>query len=134
MIKIDSIALDYLLLRIADRLSDLAPAYRNLGEYMQLRTRDRFDNEQAPGGAKWKPLNPRYLAYKRRKSLMTGINKRRGLLRDTMTYQADRSQLLFGSPQDYAQYVEGSRPWLGLDDRDGTEIGEILYSFLDPKL
>lgn len=130
MIKINSTALDYLLLRIADKLNDLAPAYRNLGEYMQLRTRDRFDNEQGPGGTKWKPLKPAYINYKRRKGLMTGINKRRGLLRDTTTYQADRSQLLFGSPQDYAGYVEGARPWLGLDDRDSAEIGEILYSFL----
>lgn len=131
MIKFDSTALDYLLIRIVNKLGDLAPAYRNLGEYMQLRTRDRFDGEYGPGRAQWKPLKPSYLAYKRRKGLMTGINKRRGLLRDTMTYQADRNQLLFGSPQDYAEYVEGARPWLGLDDRDTTEIGEILYEYLE---
>jgi phage gpG-like protein len=131
MITIDSAALDSLLISLTERVGNLLPAYQNIGEYMQLRTRDRFDAESGPAGAKWKPLNPRYKAYKARKGLDTGINKRTRLLRDTTTYQADRAQLLFGSPQDYAGYVEGDRPWLEMDARDRFEVGEILYEYLD---
>ena len=42
MIQINSPELDELLLRIVNKLGDLGPAYRNIGEYMQLRTRDRL--------------------------------------------------------------------------------------------
>lgn len=131
MITVDSAALDSLIISVVERMGNLQPAYRNIGEYMQLRTRDRFDNERGPGGATWKPLNPKYKAYKASKGLDTGINKRTRLLRDTTTYQADRSQLLFGSPQDYAGYVEGDRPWLEMDARDRFEVGEILYEYLN---
>jgi phage gpG-like protein len=131
MIRIDNDTLNEFLIAVVNRVGDPTPAYNNLGEYLQLRTRDRFDRETGPKGVSWKPIKANYKAYKARKGYDTGINKRTKFLRDTLTYQSDRSGLLFGSPLEYAEFPEGSRPYLAIDARDEFEFSEILYSFLD---
>ena len=131
MIRIDNQILDDFLLAVVNKIGDPTPVYNNLGEYLQLRTRDRFDRETGPKGVSWKPIKANYKAYKARKGFDTGINKRTKFLRDTLTYESSRSGLLFGSPLDYAEYPEGVRPYMAIDARDEFEFSEILVSFLD---
>ena len=131
MIRIDNETLNEFLIAVVNKIGDPTPAYNNLGEYLQLRTRERFDAERGPKGVSWKPIKASYKASKARRGYDTGLNKRTKFLRDTLTYQSDRSGLLFGSPLDYAEFPEASRPYLAIDARDEFEFSEILYSFLD---
>jgi phage gpG-like protein len=131
MIKIDNATLEEFLIAVVNKIGNPTPAYNNIGEYLQLRTRDRFDSETGPRNVSWKPIKPAYRAAKARRGLDPGINKRTKLLRDTLTYQSDRSGLLFGSPQNYAEFPESTRPYLAIDARDTLEFSEILYAFLD---
>lgn len=131
MIRIDNDTLNEFLIAVVNKIGDPTPAYNNIGEYLQLRTRDRFDSERGPKGVTWKPINAKYRASKARQGYDTGINKRTKFLRDTLTYESNRTGLLFGSPMNYAEFPERSRPYLAIDARDEFEFSEILYSFLD---
>lgn len=105
-ISIDDAELRKAIDRLYDRMSDLTPAMQSIGDYMVTATRDRFDTQTAPDGIKWEKLSPRYAA---RKARMRGVvfgGKRvlalRGTLRDTIRYQASRSDVVIGSNQPYA--------------------------------
>ena len=45
---------------------DLTPVLRDIGEHLLNTTRQRFDVEQAPGGAAWEPLSETTKARKTR--------------------------------------------------------------------
>jgi phage gpG-like protein len=102
-------------------------AFQDIGEYLLLSHRERFDKEQAPDGTPWEPLAESTLRRKmlkgvrrgkgeKRKSLTTGkgtksgainvlarskILVERGDLRDTLRYQASSDGLLFGTDRIY---------------------------------
>ncbi len=109
--------------------ADLEAVWRDVGEYLLISTRERFDREQAPDGTPWEPLAESTLRRKmlkgvgrgkgkKRKSLTTGRgNTKAGAirrlasnqilvessnLRDLMRYQAPRVGLRFGSDRVYA--------------------------------
>lgn len=102
-ISIDDAELRKAIDRLYDRMSDLTPAMRDIGEYMLGATRDRFDNETAPDGSKWQALSPRYAARKvKMRNALQGILTRRGTLRDTIRYKASKSDVVVGSDRPYA--------------------------------
>ena len=49
---------------------DLTPVLRDIGEHLLNTTRQRFDVEQAPGGAAWEPLSETTKARKTRNTAM----------------------------------------------------------------
>jgi phage virion morphogenesis protein len=124
---------------ISRRLGDLRPAMADIGEYMLLATRGRFDRQEAPDGTRWTPLQPSYAKRKRRqKSALAGILTLTGQLRDTITYEALPNAVVIGSNKIYAATHQlgraeaniPARPYLGVSDADRAEITEILRGYL----
>ena len=125
--------------RLTHRLSDLRPAMADIGEYMLLATRGRYDKQEAPDGTKWTPLKPSYAKQKRRqKNALAGILTLSGQLRDTITYEAFSDAVVIGSNKIYAATHQlgrdeaniPARPYLGVSEVDRTEIREILRGYL----
>jgi phage virion morphogenesis protein len=105
-ISIDDAEIRKAIDRLYDRMSDLTPAMRDIGEYMLVATRDRFDSETAPDGSKWPELSPRYAARKAKmRGALKGILTRRGTLRDTIRYKASKSDVAVGSDRPYAASI-----------------------------
>jgi phage gpG-like protein len=114
-------------------------AFQDIGEYLLISHRERFDKEQAPDGTPWEPLAESTLRRKmlkgvrkgkgqKRKSLTTGKGTKAGAinalarskilversdLRDTLRYQASSDGLLFGTDRIY-----GASHQFGDDDRN----------------
>lgn len=107
----------------------LEPVWRDIGEYLLISTRERFDREQAPDGTPWEPLAESTLQRKMLKGVQRGKGKKRkrlttrkgtlktgaisaalnskilvesGNLRDLMRYQIGQDGLKFGSDRIYA--------------------------------
>jgi phage virion morphogenesis protein len=123
---------------LADRLGDLRPAMVEIGEYMLLATRDRFDGEHDPSGNPWTPLSPSYAKAKSRKpSALRGILTLSGQLRDTITYEALPEAVVIGSNKIYAATHQlgrdsiPARPFLGVNEADRSGITEILRDYLE---
>ncbi len=88
---------------IARRSGSMRPAFKGMGEYLKLSTRqDRFDKETDPHGKKWKAIKEATRARKARKGKPTDILHEDLNLRDTIDYDPGEETLLFGSPQKYA--------------------------------
>jgi len=97
---------------LESRLTDLTPAMEAVGEYMLVRTRERFDDEAAPDGGRWEDLAASTIESKQRRKTKPGgrarvlaqatdILKESFLLRDTISYQADSTGVRVGTPQEY---------------------------------
>jgi phage gpG-like protein len=131
------------------RLGDLSPAMAAIGEYMLLRTRERFDGEVAPDGTAWQPLASETIASKQRRKTNPGrrarvragatdILKESFLLRDTIAYDADSTSVRVGTPQEYGVYHQSDEPrskiprraFLGVNAEDLVEIDEIVSDYL----
>jgi phage virion morphogenesis protein len=134
---------------LENRLGDLTPAMKGIGEYMLVRTRERFDDEADPDGQKWQELAPSTIKSKQRRKKKPGkrarvragatdILKESFLLRDTITYQADSTSVRVGTPQEYGIYHQSDEPrnkipqrkFLGVNAEDLAEIDEIVTDYL----
>jgi phage gpG-like protein len=106
---------------------NLKPAFQDIGEYLLISHRERYDKEQAPDGTQWEPLADSTLRRKmlkgvrrgkgkKRKSLTTGRGTKAGAinalvkskilvessdLRDLMRYLATGDSLQFGTDRIY---------------------------------
>lgn len=107
---------------------DMRTAFQAIGDYLDLSTRERFDNERGPDGRPWEPLADSTL----RRGMLGGVRrgkgeKRRrlttkagntkagavrklagkkilvesGALRDTLRYRATATSLEFGTDREY---------------------------------
>lgn len=75
----------------------------HMGEYMLRSTRDRAALEIDPDGRKWRPLEPGYARWKRKKRPGVPILKFDfHMLGDRLAYQVDDDGLLVGSSAPYA--------------------------------
>lgn len=123
--------------RLQGQVGDLTSVFNDIGEYLLISERARFDAQEAPDGTPWAPLSPK---YQRRKAK----NKDRilvldGYLRDLMRYQSSPEALEFGTDRIYgAAHQFGrpeinlpARPFLGLSDADEREVLEIIKDQLD---
>jgi len=121
---------------LQNRLADLTPVFRDIGEAMLNSTRERFNTQTAPDGTPWAALSKKYKASK-------PVNKDKiltlyGRLRGTLTYRAGPKEVRIGSPLDYAgkhqfgdpQIHLRKRPFLGLSVSDETELLDILNDHL----
>jgi phage virion morphogenesis protein len=119
------------------------------GEYMLVRTRERFDNEVDPDGQGWQALAPSTVESKQRRKTKPGkrarvragatdILKESWLLRDTIAYNADSTSVRVGTPQEYGVFHQSDEPrskipqrkFLGVNAEDLAEINEIVTDYL----
>jgi phage virion morphogenesis protein len=118
--------------RLAHAAGDLKPAFHDIGEYLKISHRERFDRQESPDGQSWAPLDPKYQARKKKNA--DKILVLEGLLRDLLAYNVKADELEFGTNLVYgATHQFGrpeagipARPFLGFSDDDRAEILEIL--------
>ena len=135
--------------RLENRLGDLTPAMKGVGEYMLLRARERFDDEVDPSGQKWQALEPSTVRSKQRRKTKPGkrarvraeatdILRESNLLRDTIAYNADSTSVRVGTPQEYGIFHQSDEPrskipprkFLGVNAEDLVEIDAIVSDYL----
>ncbi len=122
--------------RLLKQGSDLAPAFRDIGEYWLESTQQRFVDMQAPDGTPWESLAPETLT---RKTRTDKILTESGTLADTLNYQLGNNQLMLGSNLEYAATHQfgrdeagiPARPFLGVAPFEQIEILDILRDHLD---
>ena len=140
-IRFEDAQLQQRLAQLASRVVDLTPANRDIGEYLLRRTRRRFDTEIAPDGTPWNPLAASTIKAKRRRQ-ETGspyrtrarpesILKDTFTLRDSITYAISTDRVSIGTNIQYGIFAQETRPFLGLDDADRSEIVSIISDYLD---
>jgi phage virion morphogenesis protein len=83
--------------RLMQRLSDIRPALREIGERMVASTKHNFDTETAPDGTKWPPLNEKYRDAKSRAGLSTMILQRDGKLYNSIHPVVSASEVRVGT-------------------------------------
>lgn len=83
---------------------DIPAVLKEMGGALVSATLDRIRAQKAPGGVKWKPLSPRYLASKKKKRSAhpLAILRLTGNLDDSINYQVAGSILEVGSNRPYA--------------------------------
>lgn len=78
-----------------------AALLRAIGTGLLRNTQDRFDAAEAPDGARWAPLSPGYLPFKRGPGILRG-SAMRGGLQGSVTMDADDRSVVIGSNKVYA--------------------------------
>lgn len=129
--------------RVLDAFTRLAGApaertlYADIGEYLDLATRERFELEVAPDGTPWEALDPEYQARKKKRADQILVLDT--YLRDQMSYDAQPGSVDFGSSRIYAathHYGDPDRgiperPILGISDDDETHILKLAREHLE---
>lgn len=124
------------------RAGNLRGLFADVGEYLQLSHRYRWDLAIAPDGTPWEPLDPAY--QKRKKRRRDDILVLDGFLRDQLAdtrkaggvLEATTADLIFGTNRRYAAAHQfgtddiPARPFLGLSDDDRTKILELAKEHL----
>lgn len=124
--------------QLENKASNLKPYFDDLGEYMVLSTRERFDREVDPDGNRWPELAPATVARKARKNKNPKILQQDSILRDSITPDATQDQLEMGTNLEYGpthQYGDSSRniparPYLGFSDQDLQEAMDLIGDHL----
>lgn len=140
-------------------LTDLTPAFQDIGEALLNSTRERFRTSTAPDGTPWESLSETTLhtrALSRGRRIKSGKNQGRytkkaalayafaqplidrGNLMGLLNYQAGPRDVRIGTPLIYgATHQFGApernipaRPFLGLSSEDETELLDILQDHL----
>lgn len=135
---------------LLDRIEDPRPAFREIGEYLDMAHRDRWDAQQSPDGTPWAPLSDATKAHKKKNRDKILVED--GYLRDMLRYDASLDELLFGTDRPYGAVQHfgakqgefgttsrgapipwgdiTARPWLGLADEDEQPVLDILERHL----
>ena len=121
---------------LQDKLGDLRPVFRDIGEALLNSTRERFNTQTAPDGSPWAQLSPGYKQRKKKHSdLILTLN---GYLRGTLDYSATKDELRVGTPMIHgAAHQFGrpeinlpARPFLGVSDDDTAMMLDTLSEWL----
>lgn len=92
--------------RLQHAMADTTPITRAIGVGLVTSTQDRFDDQVAPDGSAWAPLNPTYAAGKRGAGILRE-SAMRGGLQGSITYRAGRTEVQVGSNKIYAGVHQG---------------------------
>lgn len=122
--------------RLEAALTDLTPAFQDIGEALLNSTRERFNTQTAPDGSPWEPLSPGYA--QRKKKNKDKILTLHGRLRGLLNYRAGPREVRIGTPLLYgATHQFGApernlpaRPFLGLSSDDETKLLDLLNEHL----
>jgi phage virion morphogenesis protein len=88
--------------RLREKDGGLVPAaLKNIGQQIVKSTRRRFDQQKAPDGQPWKPLNPEYAKGKRGTKILQEQGMRGGLL-GSITYRVGPDSVTIGTNKVYA--------------------------------
>jgi phage gpG-like protein len=126
-VEIDNRKVLKALANLQDATVNLEPAMASIGEYYVRKVDQRFVQE-GPG---WKPLSPKYAAWKARQP--RAIQKTlqfSGLLRASINYQASETEVRIGSDKIYSARQEKERPFLKPDKQDESEFAAIVLDYL----
>lgn len=80
-VKIDDRAVREALTRLTRAGGDLRTAFADIGEYLDLATRARFDAQRGPDGVPWEPLSDATL----RRTMLGGVKRGKGQQRRALT-------------------------------------------------
>lgn len=145
------------LTRLSAALSDMKPAYEEIGQILTRSTKKRFGDGIAPDGSRWAPKSKTTLEkYGARSSNRIDVRPLfgpSGALSSQIFYEAGPDSLQWGSPMIYAgtqhfgagQGAFGrssrggpipwgtipARPFLGLSPEDATNVTEALAEWLE---
>jgi phage virion morphogenesis protein len=89
---------------------NLTPILEQIGEEMVQNAWDRFGREETPDGRPWASDAASTVAEKQAKGRILKILQSSGMLRNTINYRVDGSNLAVGSPQDYAEHHQLGKP------------------------
>lgn len=96
-ITLDDAAAQAALARLAQRLGDMRPVLKDVGESLLASTKDRFAQQRGPDGAPWAPLSDAtLLATMRRAVAGKGLNRRGGGTRVAAVRALARRRALVG--------------------------------------
>lgn len=98
-LEFDAVAALAVVNEAAAALADPAPMLRDIGEYLLLAHDRRFASQASPYGTPWQALSPAYL--KRKKKNQNKILVLDGFLKNTLRYQVNNNELLFGTNRIY---------------------------------
>jgi phage virion morphogenesis protein len=144
------------LTRLSAALSDMKPAYEEIGQILTRSTKKRFGDGIAPDGSRWAPKSPVTLTkYGARTSNRIDVRPLfgpSGALSSQIFYQASPEGVEWGSPMIYAATQQfgaaqgafgrtarngpipwgtiPARPFLGLSPQDETSILDTLSEWL----
>lgn len=138
-VKFDEREVTDFLSRLQARGRDLAPVFKDFGEYMVRETEGRFEGEHDPEGKPWTALSELTLAKKKGSKILTEDS----FLRGDIHYDADSDQMALGTVKIYGaiQQLGGmagrgrkveieARPYLGINDENEAEFIEIIKEHL----
>lgn len=120
--------------RLAEAAGDLEAVFADIGEHLIGSTHERIDDEETPEGEPFEPLSPRY--KRRKKKNKDKILVLEGHLRDTLHWEAEPHELLFGSSlvyaatQQYGRDAIPARPYVGISEDDLAEIRTLIEEHL----
>lgn len=135
-IKDDNERLRRVLQALERRTGNLAPAFADVGEYLQLAHDQRFRDQKSPAGDSWAALSETYRKRKKR-------NKDRVLVLDdilagSLHYLAAPARLAFGTDRIHGathQFGDAdrnipARPFIGLSAADELEALRLVEKHL----
>lgn len=129
-VDIDDRAVQKALASLKTGAANLEPAMAQIGEYYVRKVDQRFAQE-GPG---WKPLSPKYAAWKARQPrAIQKILQLNGLLRASINYQPSETEVRIGSDKIYAARQERDRPFLQPDKQDEAEFANIVLDYLSDR-
>lgn len=161
-VTFDSATIIARLEEIARQVDNMRPAYAAIGEALAESTKQRFSNSTGPDGKRWAPNAPATVlaklgeisgAYTKKGRLSkkgaAAVMSQRplvdsGILRDTITWQADSTGVEIGTNRFAAEWEGGAavhqfgskngkipaRPFLGLSADDERTVLDILSEHL----
>lgn len=125
------------------KAGSLKEALDEVGDYLIVSTRERFDTKTAPDGTKWQANSALTQFLKGRNDPLIGESD---ALKLELRYNASRNNLEFGSTMEYAamQHFGGktsprskypsttipARPFVGLSESDEMEVLDIVRDYL----
>ena len=98
-LEFDAVAALAVVNEAAAALADPAPMLRDIGEFLLIAHDQRFASQASPDGTPWQALSPAYL--KRKKKNRDKILVLDGFLKNTLRYQVNNNELLFGTNRIY---------------------------------
>ena len=143
VLRVDDSEVQQALSRLAGRMENLTPVFKNIGEYVTSSTLERFDDEEDAQGNKWAALTAATIARKQKKGKILKILQQDGDLRRTVVYQAGASKVEIGTNRIYGAIHQfggragrggkvniPARPFLGVSAADSLEVVSIVEDFL----
>jgi phage virion morphogenesis protein len=129
--------------QIAQRASNMRPAYQAIGNYLVGETQDRIKRETSPDGTRFQPLAAATVRRKAAKGKIRKILQEEGNLVGTIAAQVHGAGVAIGSNLPYAaihQYggkagrgrkvTIPARPYLGVSEADEQEILGLIEDHL----